>query len=118
MKCNHSSLELETNSDEVETQVEDEAEKPCLMLSIKTLAGYLPTIHLKPDATVADLADVVVNLDPNTYSNSQLVFIRAHADGSSEELEDESRQLSSIGLQCDVEEELVLVIVGDLNKVP
>jgi hypothetical protein len=109
---------FETNSDAVETQVEDEAEKPCFMLSVKTLAGFLPTIHLKPDATVADLADVVVEMDPDVYLYCLPVFIRTYVDGGSEELEDESRQLSSFGMKCDVEEELVVVILGDLNKVP
>jgi hypothetical protein len=52
----------------------------------------------------------VISCDPDAYRNCRPVFIRAHADGSSEELEEESRQLSSFGLQCGTEEELVLVV--------
>jgi hypothetical protein len=89
-----------------------------MLISVKTLAGYLPTIQLKHDATVADLADAVFSCDPDAYRDCRPVFIRAHANGGSEELEEESRQLSSFGLQCEVEEELVMWVenISDLVR--
>jgi hypothetical protein len=85
-------------------------DQPRMMISVKMLAGYLPTIHLKHDATVADLADAVISSDLDAYRNCRPMFVRVHTDGSTVELEDESRQLSSFGLQCDVEEELVMMV--------
>jgi hypothetical protein len=100
---------------QMKTDNEDDDE-PRMMISVKMLAGYLPTINLKHDATVADLADAMISSDPDAYRDCRPVFIRAHADGSSEELEEESRRLSSFGLQCGVEEELVMWVenVSDL----
>jgi hypothetical protein len=95
-----------------------------MMLSVKTLAGYLPTIELlNPEATVADLADAVITTDPAAYRNCRPVFVRKHAVGGLaelEELEDESRRLSSFGLQHGVVEELVLVVkdLTNFNQVP
>jgi hypothetical protein len=84
-------------------------------INLKTLAGYLPTIHLKHDATVADLTDAVISSDPDAHRNCRPVFVRVHADGSSEELVDLSRRLSSFGLQCGVVEEELVLMFQDLS---
>jgi hypothetical protein len=98
---------------------DDEHVLPRMILNIKSLAGYLPTIQLEHDATVADLAHAVISCEPDAYHNCRPVFIRTLADGDSVELEGKSRQLSSFGLQLGVQQDLALIVktLPDMSEV-
>jgi hypothetical protein len=66
-----------------------------LSVRLKTLSGYLPVIELRADATVRDLAERVIDLDPTTYATHRPVLMWQREKGNFEVLEDDSLKLAS-----------------------
>jgi hypothetical protein len=99
--------------------ISEVSDSDIVSIRVRSLASELPVIRLPVSAAISELADLVIGLDPSAYRDFRPIFVRSIADDESVELDDESRSLSSYGLQAGDDEVLMLVLedVSNFSRV-